>query len=898
VAYLARGPGYTLFVKPDETVLSLGARAGSAAPSKTLPPSPPAPGRASLLRFRLAHPSKDVRIGGEDPLPGRVNYFIGNDPAKWQKGIPTYARVKLENVRPGVDLVYYGTDGQLEFDFVLRPGAKPEDLILNVEGARTLMLSAEGDLRVGTQDGEVVLKRPDVYQETPGGRKPVDGRFVLMGRRSVGFRVGPYDMKGTLVVDPVLSYSTYLGGTAMDMGYSLAVDGEGQAYVCGFTQSVNFPTSVPFQAANAGAADAFVCKLSPAGNALVYATYLGGSDSDAAYGLALGPSGEVYLTGTTNSVDLPTLHPVQAAYAGFTDAFVAALNAEGSGLLFSTYLGGTSIEQVCGIARDASGDATVLGTTLSTDFPTVNPMQAASNGSFELFVCKYASAGSTLRYSTYLGGSGMEGASGLAADGEGNAYLVGTTFSTDFPTAFPLQAANAGNGDTFVTKVNPLGSALVFSTYLGGTAKDEGYGLSVAGGSAYVVGATLSADFPTVNPFRAYQAAEDGYVARLNPQGSALLFSTFLGGSGRDWIYSVAVDDTGATVLGITESSDLPTVQPLQAARVGQADLFISSLNAEGSGLLFSTYLGGSQDDQAFAVKLDPYRSAYLVGSTNSPDFPVTGAYQGAWAGDYDAVVAKVSPSLACTAAANPVNGTAPLGVDFAATAVGGTPPYQFAWQFGDGGTATGQNAYHTYTAGGTFNVILTATDDRSLTATDGHLQIAVAPPTALTVTLVANPTTGSTPLTVNFRATAAGGIPQYTYAWIFGDGGTGTGEVVSHTYATAGSFEASVTVTDSVGTTAAKAVNVHTINPPVITGVAKGSNPFRLIVTGSNFHQNCTVKISGTTAPETQYVSSSRVKARGGSALKALCPKGVTVQVTVTNNDDGGVSAPFPFTR
>jgi hypothetical protein len=248
VAYLARGPGYTLFVKPDETVLSLGARAGSAAPSKTLPPSPPAPGRASLLRFRLAHPSKDVRIGGEEPLPGRVNYFIGNDPAKWQKGIPTYARVKLENVRPGVDLVYYGTDGQLEFDFVLRPGAKPEDLILNVEGARTLMLSAEGDLRVGTQDGEVVLKRPDVYQETPGGRKPVDGRFVLMGRRSVGFRVGPYDMKGTLVVDPVLSYSTYLGGTAMDMGYSLAVDGEGQAYVCGFTQSVNFPTSVPFQA--------------------------------------------------------------------------------------------------------------------------------------------------------------------------------------------------------------------------------------------------------------------------------------------------------------------------------------------------------------------------------------------------------------------------------------------------------------------------------------------------------------------------------------------------------------------------------------------------------------------------------------------------------------------------
>ena len=509
--------------------------------------------------------------------------------------------MKYEGVYPGVDLVYYGNQGgQLEYDFVVAPGADPSVIALDVAAGLTrhpssknggvkppLQIDPSGDLVVKTDGGEVRFQKPVVYQAPIssgqrttdyGQRTPVDGHYLLHASNRVGFEVGSYDRTRPLFIDPVLSYSTYLGGSGADIGNGIAVDSSGNAYVTGYTDSPDFPTAnPPADCGNCGSYSngAFVAKLNPAGSALVYVTFLGPATPS---GVAVDAAGNAYLTGSTNSTDFPTVSPFQATCGtcsqGNPTSFVAKLNAAGSALVYSTYLGGSGYDEGQAIAVDAAGNAYVTGMTTSNDFPTVNPIQANCDDCgirnyiyCDAFVSKLNPNGSALIYSTYLGGSGYDIGQGIAVDAAGNAYVMGWTLSTDFPTANPLQRNSGGGSDAFVAKLNPAGSALVYSTYLGGSGDDFGSGIAVdAAGNAYVTGETSSPDFPTANPVQPSPGGNwDAFVAKLNPAGSALVYSTYLGGSQGDGGSGIAVDAAGnAYVTGGTNSTNFPTDNPLQ----------------------------------------------------------------------------------------------------------------------------------------------------------------------------------------------------------------------------------------------------------------------------------------------------------------------------------------------
>ena len=514
VEFLSRGRGYTLFLTATEAVLSL----PKPTAAKTNETEDSGDTTGVVLRMRLVGANPSPRVSGLKQLPGRSNYFLGNDPSKWRTNVPTYAKVQYEDVYPGVDLVYYGNQRQLEYDLIVAPGSDPEAIHLAFEGADKLQKGVQGHLALHTAAGQVRLQKPLVYQETDGIRQEIPAAYVLNGGRQVGFEVGAYDADKPLIIDPVLSYSTYLGGNGVDRGFAIAVDGAGNAYVTGGANSTNFPTLNPFQAVfPGGPVDAFVTKLNAAGSALVYSTYLGGSSDDRGFDIAVDSSGNAYVTGQTDSGDFPRIVPIQVLNRGLSDAFVTKLNAAGNDLVYSTYLGGSSSDFGFGIAVDASGNAHVTGQTNSTDFPTVLPIQFANGALGDVFVAKLNAAGTVLRYSTYLGGSSSDFGFGIAVDASGNTYLTGRTNSTNFPTAVPIQPANGGGDDAFVTKLNAAGGALVYSTYLGGGSFDNADAIAVdASGNAYLTGNTDSADFPTANPFQPGNAGtENAFVAKI-----------------------------------------------------------------------------------------------------------------------------------------------------------------------------------------------------------------------------------------------------------------------------------------------------------------------------------------------------------------------------------------------
>ena len=648
VAFLARGAGYALFLTPGEAVLSLHAGPPSgwlAGPDRkqATESSPPAVLR---LRYRGANPSP--RLSGLDPQAARSNYLVGSDRSRWRRDVPRFGKVRYQDVYPGIDVVYYGRQRQLEFDFVVQPGGDPRRIGLDFEGADGIETDPQGDLIVHVAGGALRQHKPVAYQEREGARQEVAAAYVVESERQAAFRLGDYDPSRPLVIDPVLAYSTYLGGSGHDFGYGIAVDGSGNAYVTGGTSSTNFPTVNPIQGAPAGGNhDVFVAKLDPTGSALAYCTYLGGSSSDHARGIAVDGFGNAYVTGFTYSTDFPAANPIQGALAGSHDALVAKLNAAGSDLVFSTYLGGSGGDWGLGIAVDGSGSAYVAGHTESTDFPTADPIQSVSAGGHDAFVAKLDAAGSALVYSTYLGGSGDDFGYDLAVDGSGNAYVTGYTESTNFPTANPLQAASAGNADVFVAKLNAAGSALVYSTYLGGSRGDWGQGIAVDGhGNAYVTGYTRSIDFPTV---KALQGAHGGgtydiFVTRLKATGTDLVYSTYLGGGGGDYGRGIAVDGSrNAHVIGHTSSTNFPTADPVQGANAGNSDILVAKLDPDGSALTYSTYLGGSGGDYGLGIALDGSRNAYVVGGTASTTFPTANPIQGANAGSDDLLVAKIA---------------------------------------------------------------------------------------------------------------------------------------------------------------------------------------------------------------------------------------------------------------
>ena len=475
-----------------------------------------------------------------------------------------------------------------------------------------------------------------------------------MGEKNVGFAVGDYDQNFMLALDP--GYSTYLGGSGADRTSSIptnngiAVDSWGNAYITGKTKSTDFPTLNPYQGSYGGGfSDAFVTKLDSNGNTLIYSTYLGGDTDDEGHGIAVDSSGNAYVTGFTWSSDFPTLNPYQGSHGGgFYDVFVTKLDSSGDTLIYSTYLGGNGEERGNGIAVDSSSNAYVAGYTKSTNFPTQNPYQGSNAGESDAFVTKLSSGGDTLTYSTYLGGSSSDYGNDVAVDNSGNAYITGRTYSSDdFPTLNPHQGSfGGGSYDAFVTKLSSGGDALIHSTYLGGNSYDEGYGIAVdSSGNAYVAGYTRSSDFPTQNPYQGSNAGEsDAFVTKLSSGGDTLIYSTYLGGSDDSGGYDIAVDSLGnAYVTGNTQSTDFPTLNPHQGSYGGgYCDAFVTKLSSNGSALIYSTYLGGSSSDYGHGIAVYSSGNAYVVGYTDSTDFPTLNPYQSSHGGgEWDAFVAS-----------------------------------------------------------------------------------------------------------------------------------------------------------------------------------------------------------------------------------------------------------------
>ena len=568
-------------------------------------------------------------LRGLDPM-GNANFLVGQDPSQWRTGLPTHQKILYSNLYPGIDLLYSGAKGRVKSEFRVAPGGRPEDI--RVEYSVGLSIDDSGRLHAA----DLIEAAPEIYQDAPSGRISVAGRYRLLDARTMGFEIDAYDVSLPLVIDPVISYATYMGGTGLGAVTGVALDSAGDLYAAGWTEALNFPIVLATQAASAGSVDAFIVKLNPSGTALLYATYIGGSGDDRAAAIAVNTSGQAYVTGSTASTNFPLLLPVRTTLGGAKTAFVLKLNATGNQLLYSTYLGGNNYDLGTAIAVDAAGGAYVAGDTLSTNFPVLGGFQAASGGGTDVFVSKLTPAGA-LSYSTYLGGAANEHAGGIAVDASGAAYVAGGTTSTNFPLAGAIQATNHGAQDAFVTKLSANGAALSYSTYLGGSgaiASEQGNGIAVdASGNAYVAGVTNSTDFPvTAGVLQTqFKGVSDAFAAKINPTGSALVYSTYLGGSDLDWASAIGVDSgSNAYVAGYTSSGDFPLSNAVQPGFGGLYDAFVAKLNATGNALGFSTWFGGGGSDLANTLAVDTSGNMFLGGQTNSVNLPLVGAIQSA----------------------------------------------------------------------------------------------------------------------------------------------------------------------------------------------------------------------------------------------------------------------------
>ncbi len=679
VQYLSLGQGYTLLLRPNRAVFALRNSTGASRQS-------------SAIDIALAGANPNAAASREDPQITRTNYFLGNNPALWKTGIPNYGRIRYRSVYDGVDLLYYGNQHRLEHDFIVAPHADPSKIVLSLNGARRVTLDpATGDLILALEPGQPSLRllKPFTYQQADHAgshRIPIDSSYRLLGENRVTFTLGRYNHARPLIIDPVLVYSTYLGGSGGDQGNGIALDSAGDAYVVGTTFSTNFPvTSGSFQTQDNAVKNeptVFISKLNPTGTALVYSTFLGGSGGDYGYGIALDAVGDAYVTGATYSTDFPvTCTALLAANpsktAGAPTAFVAELTANGDALTYSTYLGGSGNQssQALGdvsqaIALDTGGNAYVTGYTYSPDFPVSDaafqPMYAGTAVTSNAFVAKLSPGGTSLLYATYLGGSGVQGSypyftegdygNAIAVDGSGDAYIAGSTASGNFPvTASAFQGTLHGPSNAFVTELNPAGASEVYSTYLGGSGQgpasgdfsplppatgDTASAIAIdANGNAYVAGTATSYDFPITAGV--LEGASDfdgssGFVTKLNQGGSTLAYSTYLEGVGTT-ISGLAIDSSGAAyVTGNVPavSASLPagfqaTSDALPTPSSTQNSAFVIKLNPAATELNYATLLGGSSNDGATALALDSVGDVFVTGSANSADFPTTpGAFQ------------------------------------------------------------------------------------------------------------------------------------------------------------------------------------------------------------------------------------------------------------------------------
>ena len=646
VKFLARNASaYKTYFTPDTVVHVIPTTLSvTTVPESALSPGQDPRREFAVIRMRFIDVDPLSELIGQDELPGTVHYFIGNNPSQWHTNVPTYHRVTYSHLYPGIDVTFYGTtEGRFEHDFEIAPGADPARITLAFEGADSLVVDLHGDLIVHGPGTDLVLHKPVAYQDAAGNKSLVAVSYMLKEDGHVEFLIPAFNPSFPLIIDPIVSYSTYLGGEGDDFGTGLAVDTDGNAYVAGWTDSLFFPTTTGVvQSTGSAGLNAFVTKLTAAGSSLVYSTYLGGTGKEfEVIGLATDQARNVYVTGITESSDFPvTANAYQKTHKGATDVFVTKLDPTGSKLVYSTLLGGSSADGSQSIALDQFGNAYVAGFTYSANFPvTATGLQRTLRGNSDAFVTKLNAAGSGLIYSSYLGGTGDEFPPGLTIDPAGNAYITGSTTSKDFPTTSGVvQKLSAGNTDAFVAKINPTGSALVFATYLGGLLDDVGRDIALdPAGSVYVVGITESSGFPvTAGAFQTvFRGFSDLFIAKLNPSATTLLYSTFLGGGGPDTSRKLTVDSLGrAIVTGATNSPDFPvTTTATQKKYASGEDTFLTALDPFGQTLNFSTFLGGDGNDRGRNLAVNLAGDIYVTGFTNSTNFPTVSPWQNAYAG-------------------------------------------------------------------------------------------------------------------------------------------------------------------------------------------------------------------------------------------------------------------------
>jgi hypothetical protein len=659
-SFLSRGADYDVYLTPGEAVLALPRSAGDVVDPAAQPGSavPQPVEAASLLHMSLVGADPEPTIAGQAPLPGRVNYLVGDDPGQWKTDIPTFGKVAYQGVYPGVDMVYYGNRQHLQYDFVVAPGADPGQIALRFAGADDVSIDGNGDLVLTTPAGIVRQERPVVYQDIDGGRQTVEGSFVLGEGGDVAFDLGAYDTNHPLVIDPVVVYSTYLGGGSIDEGRGIAADAGGNAYVTGSTLSPSFPVgplggppgTEPFQQTlPGGGSDAFVTKFGPSGE-LIYSTFLGGSSgSDIGQGIDVDSAGNAYVAGFADSFDFPTNVDTAFQVECNEDLFLARLNANGSDLTYSTCYGGNGNDGIstANVAVDSAGNAVVAATTLSDNLFIRNGFQTALafdpglgilNDTVVARFNTNGSGDSSLLYSSYLGGTRTEIPLGVEVNEAGRAYIGGSTESSDLPTtANAFSTSPTPDGDVFAAIVDTTAAgaaSLAYSTYVGGNSVDISGGLAVdPSGDIYLGLFTGSTDLPTPGGFQPSIGADgvDSYLLRFDPDvagTAAAVYGTYIGGNDVDQVLDVAVDPLGNAFLsGQTRSTDFPTRDPVQATSGGLDDVFVASFATSTTGdasLLYSTYLGGSGIDIGRRIDVDPASNAYVTGETQSPNFPTT----------------------------------------------------------------------------------------------------------------------------------------------------------------------------------------------------------------------------------------------------------------------------------
>jgi len=591
-----------------------------------------------------------VRPVGLDASATKVNYYIGNDSAKWHSDVPSFEKIMYKGLYEGVDLYTWGKRSGIKYEFHLAPGASWKDIVVRYEGIEGLSIDEKGALHVKTSLGEIVDEAPVVYQERGGGRVAVASRFRLVDECSYGFEItGNVDASLPMVIDPSLEWSSYLGGSGEDQGYGIAVDSAGNCYLTGCTKSSDFPTAGGFDSSYGGGTnwgDAYVAMVTASGT-LAWSSYIGGAGDDYGNGIAVDAAGNCYLTGATYSLDFPTVGGFDTSLGGAEDAFVAKVTASGT-LAWSSYLGGSeNSDWGLGIAVDAAGNCYLTGCTWSSDFPTASGFDTSLGGFCDAYVAQVTTSG-TFVWGSYLGGSSYDYGNGIAVDGAGNSYLTGETDSSDFPTTGGFDMGGGGwPGDAFLAKVTASGT-LAWSSCLGGSDTDVGTRIAVDGaGNCYLSGWTSSSDFPTSGGFdTSHGGQNDAFVAKVTASGT-LAWSSYLGSSGNDVSDGIAVDGAGnCYVTGFTSSSDFPTPGGFDTTHGGTYDAYVAKVTTSGM-LAWSSYLGGAGDDYGYGIAVDAAGTCYLTGKTGWSDFPTAGGFDTSYGGYYDAFVTKINAGTA-----------------------------------------------------------------------------------------------------------------------------------------------------------------------------------------------------------------------------------------------------------